>query len=244
MAETCSAPSGQRPFSFGLSPWALSLFVPILALTPLIVFFVLPLIAKGLGWILGLYLSKKTDGRRSHLLELMKEDEKKFQETDRGQKDSSDDDWETVEAHSVGTSGNGEKGQAEWAGIVGFFHPFWYASYSRAKPRMTLTVCSNAGGGGERVLWAAIRATQHRWPHAKCVVFTGDHDVNKEAILARVKVYRPMNTKFRGFAPLTLSDRTGSTSISIHQQSPSSTSPQDTGSSPQHGRASRCLGNP
>lgn len=47
--------------------------------------------------------------------------------------------------------------------------------------------CSNAGGGGERVLWAAIRATQNRWPDAKCVVYTGDHDVNKEQILARVK---------------------------------------------------------
>lgn len=47
---------------------------------------------------------------------------------------------------------------------------------------------SNAGGGGERVLWAAIRATQNRWPNAKCVVYTGDHDVNKEQILSRVKV--------------------------------------------------------
>ena len=40
---------------------------------------------------------------------------------------------------------------------------------------------SNAGGGGERVLWAAIRATQRRWPSAKCVVYTGDYDVDKKA---------------------------------------------------------------
>jgi alpha-1,2-mannosyltransferase len=46
---------------------------------------------------------------------------------------------------------------------------------------------SNAGGGGERVLWAAIRATQKRWPEAVCVVYTGDHDVDKAAILKRVK---------------------------------------------------------
>ncbi|RFU79444.1 alpha-1,2-mannosyltransferase alg11 [Trichoderma arundinaceum] len=58
----------------------------------------------------------------------------------------------------------------DWEGIVGFFHPF-----------------CNAGGGGERVLWAAIRATQDRWPRAKCVVYTGDHDVPKDAILNRVK---------------------------------------------------------
>lgn len=49
---------------------------------------------------------------------------------------------------------------------------------------------SNAGGGGERVLWAAIRATQDRWPKAKCVVYTGDHDVTKDKILTLVKVRR------------------------------------------------------
>ena len=46
---------------------------------------------------------------------------------------------------------------------------------------------SNAGGGGERVLWAAIRATQKRWPEAVCVVYTGDHSVDKTAMLERVK---------------------------------------------------------
>jgi alpha-1,2-mannosyltransferase len=53
---------------------------------------------------------------------------------------------------------------------------------------LELMTFSNAGGGGERVLWAAIRATQKRWPNAKCVVYTGDHDVGKGDILARVKV--------------------------------------------------------
>lgn len=47
---------------------------------------------------------------------------------------------------------------------------------------------SNAGGGGERVLWAAIRATQKRWPKAICVVYTGDHEVDKAAMLERVEV--------------------------------------------------------
>ncbi|PHH83182.1 hypothetical protein CDD82_3229 [Ophiocordyceps australis] len=64
-----------------------------------------------------------------------------------------------------------KEGQGEeWDGFVGFFHPF-----------------CNAGGGGERVLWAAIRATQDRWPRAKCIVYTGDHDADKETILQRVE---------------------------------------------------------
>lgn len=38
------------------------------------------------------------------------------------------------------------------------------------------------------MLWTAIQSTQRHWPKAKCVVYTGDHDVTKDAILARVKV--------------------------------------------------------
>ena len=49
------------------------------------------------------------------------------------------------------------------------------------------TCDSNAGGGGERVLWAAIRATQEKYPKALCVVYTGDHDVDKATMLSTVK---------------------------------------------------------
>ena len=37
------------------------------------------------------------------------------------------------------------------------------------------------------MLWAAIRATQERYPKALCVVYTGDHDVDKATIIANVK---------------------------------------------------------
>ncbi|KAI4720284.1 UDP-Glycosyltransferase/glycogen phosphorylase [Aureobasidium sp. EXF-10727] len=66
----------------------------------------------------------------------------------------------------------------EWEGIIGFFHPFWY---------FCANTVPNAGGGGERVLWAAIRATQERYPKALCIVYTGDHDVDKDTIIANVK---------------------------------------------------------
>jgi hypothetical protein len=65
---------------------------------------------------------------------------------------------------------------------------FWLRLLYKLEFQLTLIVHSNAGGGGERVLWAAIRATQKRWPSAQCVVYTGDHDVDKKAILARVEV--------------------------------------------------------
>ncbi|KAJ6258907.1 hypothetical protein Dda_5802 [Drechslerella dactyloides] len=53
--------------------------------------------------------------------------------------------------------------------IVGFFHPY-----------------CNAGGGGERVLWAAVHANQQRHPHILNVVYTGDQ-VSKATILGNVR---------------------------------------------------------
>ncbi|KAL8622157.1 hypothetical protein ACOMHN_052959 [Nucella lapillus] len=53
---------------------------------------------------------------------------------------------------------------------VGFFHPY-----------------CNALGGGERVLWAAIRAIQSRYPMIQCVVYTGDIDASPQEILTRAR---------------------------------------------------------
>ena len=53
-------------------------------------------------------------------------------------------------------------------------------------------VFSNAGGGGERVLWAAILATQRKWPKAICAVYTGDHDVDKTKMLENIEVRSKM----------------------------------------------------
>ena len=55
------------------------------------------------------------------------------------------------------------------------------------------TLHSNAGGGGERVLWAAIKVVQKRWPKAVCIIYTGDHDIEKTSMLSRVEV-RPAAT--------------------------------------------------
>ncbi|KAI9316814.1 hypothetical protein BX666DRAFT_199052 [Dichotomocladium elegans] len=54
--------------------------------------------------------------------------------------------------------------------FLGFFHPY-----------------CNAGGGGERVLWTAIRDIQREFPHAICVVYTGDTLVSKEQMLFKAK---------------------------------------------------------
>nr|CAB3221172.1 GDP-Man:Man(3)GlcNAc(2)-PP-Dol alpha-1,2-mannosyltransferase-like [Phallusia mammillata] len=54
--------------------------------------------------------------------------------------------------------------------LVGFFHPY-----------------CNAGGGGERVLWCAVRSIQQRYPTAECIIYTGDTETTKEEIIKKAK---------------------------------------------------------
>ena len=52
---------------------------------------------------------------------------------------------------------------------VGFFHPF-----------------TSDGGGGERVLWCAVRETQRARPDCQCVIYTGD-DASGEELARRAQ---------------------------------------------------------
>ncbi|KAL9038320.1 MAG: hypothetical protein Q9214_005326 [Letrouitia sp. 1 TL-2023] len=121
--------------------------------------------------LLGQHLRRKSATRKSLILARVKTEENQSHFAGRESPKSSDDgEWEKIEASAAGSAANGGQADDEWEGVVGFFHPF-----------------CNAGGGGERVLWAAIRATQQRWPRAICAVYTGDRDVTKEEILERVQ---------------------------------------------------------
>ncbi|XP_058743878.1 GDP-Man:Man(3)GlcNAc(2)-PP-Dol alpha-1,2-mannosyltransferase [Vicia villosa] len=51
---------------------------------------------------------------------------------------------------------------------VGFFHPY-----------------TNDGGGGERVLWCAVKAIQEENPDLQCLVYTGDHDATPQSLFDR-----------------------------------------------------------
>ncbi|XP_048421747.1 GDP-Man:Man(3)GlcNAc(2)-PP-Dol alpha-1,2-mannosyltransferase-like [Pyrus x bretschneideri] len=51
---------------------------------------------------------------------------------------------------------------------VAFFHPY-----------------TNDGGGGERVLWCAVKAIQDENPSLDCLVYTGDHDASPQSLTAR-----------------------------------------------------------
>jgi hypothetical protein len=59
---------------------------------------------------------------------------------------------------------------------------------SENKMYLTRLVQSNAGGGGERVLWTAVALMQRTEPEVISVVYTGDTDATKEEIIAKVEV--------------------------------------------------------
>nr|POE52193.1 gdp-man:man(3)glcnac(2)-pp-dol alpha-1,2-mannosyltransferase [Quercus suber] len=83
---------------------------------------------------------------------------------------SLDDGWEKVDPSREPQNSVQSPVTPVFSGVIGFFHPF-----------------CNAGGGGERVLFAAIHATQTQYPRALCAVYTGDHDASKDQILANVR---------------------------------------------------------
>lgn len=47
---------------------------------------------------------------------------------------------------------------------------------------------SNAGGGGERVLWTAVALLQRTSPNVVSIVYSGDGDAGKDEIIDKVKV--------------------------------------------------------
>ncbi|KAI3992850.1 hypothetical protein MKX01_028149 [Papaver californicum] len=60
------------------------------------------------------------------------------------------------------------KGRSNRKKSVGFFHPY-----------------TNDGGGGERVLWCAVKAFQEVSGNLDCIIYTGDHDASPESLLNR-----------------------------------------------------------
>jgi len=132
--------------------------------------FLLPYVFALACQTVGSTVKSRTSSRRALLIARANTEEEGTTKESSGLQAQLDSEWEKVEKHSTPSSTNGEPATQDWDGVVGFFHPF-----------------CNAGGGGERVLWAAIRATQERYPKALSVVYTGDHDVDKTAMLSTVK---------------------------------------------------------
>ncbi|KXS97832.1 hypothetical protein AC578_10528 [Pseudocercospora eumusae] len=142
----------------------------------------LPFAFRLIGQLIGKSVRSKTQHRRHILIQRANTEEheqktqKEHAEPDRvvrGSRTASsstslDSEWEKV--NNDGRDTHITPADDTYHGVIAFFHPF-----------------CNAGGGGERVLFAAILATQQRYPKALCVVYTGDHDASREQILSNVR---------------------------------------------------------
>lgn len=127
-------------------------------LLPTIPLSLLRLVLRGVGW----FIQKRTRSRREFIISRVRADEEEFQakrdSSASGKSSSStsqteDEDWEKVDTSlAVGNNGNGHReknrqrkaqGQGskdqDWDGIVGFFHPFWYALVAALQPGFALT---------------------------------------------------------------------------------------------------------
>lgn len=151
-----------------------STILPIL-ITNLLFIGLLPYALRLLGRLIGSSIQSKTQQRRELLLSRATTEEKEqssgtVESSKEASSTSLDEDWEKVndgDKTPPKPSEGATKVDDAFHGVIGFFHPF-----------------CNAGGGGERVLFAAIQATQARYPNALCIVYTGDHDASKQQILS------------------------------------------------------------
>ena len=105
---------------------------------------------------------------------------------------------------------------------------------------------SNAGGGGERVLWTAVALMQRTEPDVISVVYSGDTDASKEQIIAKAKVRArafPLRCNARTTCPYpTCMRRPGLISRSTRTRFILSSSSRGGSSRTAHGRGSHSSG--
>lgn len=127
MADSHAAgPEDQAPSTIS---WVLKLTATlVLAFAPLLLVFVGPSIVRAAGRWLGWTLKQKTDGRRALLVSLMDGENKKSSEKSNLEtKSTSSGEWQNVQEFDLEGA---ERANKDWAGIVGFFHPFWFVKPS------------------------------------------------------------------------------------------------------------------
>lgn len=126
-----------------LSNAILALFVLVLTvvLLPQLAGGVFGLVFRGVGWL----IRRRTRSRREYVIARARSDDEEYRASRakgsthslaRGQ--AEDEDWEKVDSSGPGgvkTASSSDSGAnaggeaAEWDGIVGFFHPFWYVEF-------------------------------------------------------------------------------------------------------------------
>ena len=120
----CVTDNGSTVWSFGLlSPKLTIIAVTILGFLPLAIILLGPKLVYAVGGWVGFYLRSKTAGRKAQILDIVEREEHAWEE-DIKERSRDSEEWDTLEGYG-GSAGNGQTGEQEFDGIVGFFHPFW-----------------------------------------------------------------------------------------------------------------------
>lgn len=108
------------------APSSFASVASLLAASLLFLLFLLPLVLSSIGLLLGWTLCRRTDGRRCQLSQLMRHDAHPPPPASRP---------------AAQTTPDAPQDSADWAGFVGFFHPFWYPSPPSSSLRCLRPCC-------------------------------------------------------------------------------------------------------
>ena len=98
----------------------------LIPLLPLILILCVRLLLCALGW----YLQAQTTARKTALIDRVKNEQADISEKQVSRE--VEDGWEKIEESA--TAENGKPILDDWSGVVGFFHPFWYAQSLQSTP--------------------------------------------------------------------------------------------------------------
>lgn len=90
-----------------------------LAAATLLAFFVFPRVLRWCGKLAGRQIRSKTSSRRSLLLDRADKDE--AEQAKHPSQAQLDREWERIDTDTTVNTPD-----RDWAGVIGFFHPFWY----------------------------------------------------------------------------------------------------------------------
>ena len=100
----------------------ISALIASISLLPLLGVYILRFLLKTAGD----HLQRRTSARRELILQRVKLDEQQLSSAREAPQRTEDEDWERVESYAASTAEKRATSQEkDYAGVIGFFHPFW-----------------------------------------------------------------------------------------------------------------------
>jgi hypothetical protein len=131
-AVDCHAPAGHTANLHDVEAMIYPTFLLVVLVTVSTLYFSAPRIVFAAGRFLGWHLKRRTQPRRELILDRVVTERKRAVEQQRKSHTSLDDEWEKIDKSRTleASQARLDDKTKDWAGVVGFFHPFWYNAQS------------------------------------------------------------------------------------------------------------------